>query len=87
MKSSELANTAAYIFCSAQRPPYENRFDFFTLHGLTPTVHFPAFLEHPAFPPTGVARLVEYLGRVIIALYAGIGCPEPELTYALSHVP
>jgi hypothetical protein len=77
----------AYITCSTQRPPHESRFDLFLLHGLTSSVHLVAFLDEPTIGPADLRRIVEYVGRFLIAVYASVGCPEPQLTYALQHQP
>lgn len=79
---NHLANrVAAYI------APYECRFDFFTLHGLTTSIFHSTFLHNNSIKRADIARLLEILGRMILALYAGAGCPAFDLPYTLAHVP
>lgn len=33
------------------------------------------------------ARLIEYTGRVVLILYAGMGCPKPDMEWLLSQTP
>lgn len=33
------------------------------------------------------ARLIEFTGRTVLMLYAGMGCPEPQIDWLLSQTP
>jgi hypothetical protein len=57
------------------------------LHGLTTSIFYSAFLSEPSITPADNARLLEYLGRMMIVLYAGAGSPAFDLEWALSHPP
>ncbi|MCJ1479652.1 hypothetical protein MMC13_008338 [Lambiella insularis] len=82
---AELTNAAVYITAGAQREPHECRFDFFPLHTVTSSIYLTLFEREPSLTNAQKCRLVEYTGRVCMMTYAGMGCPEPNWSWLLSH--
>lgn len=76
-----------YMSASAQKPPFQCRYDFFLIHSTNSTIWQTAFTNEPSLTNLQKARLIEYSGRVMLMLYAGMGCPEPRLDWLLSQPP
>ncbi|KAL8699512.1 MAG: hypothetical protein Q9201_005963 [Fulgogasparrea decipioides] len=82
---AELTNTAVYLTAGAQRPPHECAFDFFLLHTITTSINATIFCNEPTFTTAQKCRLLEYTGRCYLMTYAGMGAPEPNFEWLLSH--
>lgn len=85
--TAELINTAVYTAAASQYPPHECRVDFFLMHGSNASIWHSAFLREPSLTDAQKARLLEYTGRVILMLYAGMGCPAPKMEWLMSQKP
>ena len=85
--TAELINTAVHTAAASQYPPHECRVDFFLMHGTNASVWHSAFLREPSLTNAQKARLLEYTGRVILMLYAGMGCPSPKIDWLMSQKP
>lgn len=85
--TAELINTAVYTAAASQFPPHECRVDFFLMHGTNASIWHSAFLREPSLTNAQKARLLEYTGRVIMMLYAGMGCPAPQTEWLMSQKP
>ena len=85
--TAELINAAVYMSASAQFPPHECRIDFFLMHGTNCSIWHTAFLHEPSLTNAQKARLLEYTGRTILMLYAGMGCPTPNIEWLMSQKP
>lgn len=72
---------------AAQSPPHECRFDFFLIHGSNASIWQTAFTEESSLSRAQKARLIEYSGRVILMLYAGMGSPPLNIDWMLAQVP
>ncbi|KAK3172078.1 hypothetical protein OEA41_004163 [Lepraria neglecta] len=85
--TAELINTVVHTAAASQYPPRECRVDFFLMDGTNASVWHSAFLREPSLTNAQKARLLEYTGRVILMLYAGMGCPSPKMDWLMSQKP
>lgn len=69
--------SSVFFSTTAQHPPNVHKVDFYYMHCVNSSVFFSAFLKHrDVFPPGALRRLLEWKGRVDLALYASRGAPE-----------
>lgn len=64
-----------YYSVTSQHPPNVPTLDFFYIHSITLSVHFPSFLTHPALSPEARVRFLEWKVRWDLANYASRGAP------------
>ncbi len=76
-----------YIAASAQRPPHEPRYDFFLIHGSNACLWHSVFLAEPSITRAQKAHLVQTTGHMLLFLWAGMGCPRPNIDWMMSHDP
>ena len=76
-----------FLVHACQCPPHECRPDFFLMHGSNVSIWLSVFLAEPSLSPAQKARLIEYTGRTILMLYAGMGCPDPRMEWVMSQKP
>lgn len=67
-----------YYTTMAQRSNKQIRFDFMLMHTVTTATFLPIYLKTDWIKPESNARLVEWLGRANLLLYAECGAPEPH---------
>ena len=60
---------SAYICGAAQRPSKEIKIDFLGMHGVNATILVSAILEQPWLSIQNKTRLLEWVGRFLLALY------------------
>lgn len=82
-----LLTTTVWIAASAQRAPYQCHFDFFLIHGSNASIWQTAMTNEASFTREQKARLIEFTGRTVLMLYAGMGSPEPNIDWLLSQPP
>jgi hypothetical protein len=75
-KTAEMINTAIYFSGAAQKPSKQIKFDFFFMHCVNCSIFFSAFLKEPWLKLEDKVRLLEWKGRMDLALYVSRGCPE-----------
>ncbi len=75
-KTAEMINACAYFAGGAQMPDKVVKFDFFYMHCLNCSIFFSAFLNEEWMKIEDKARLLEWKGRMDLALYASRGSPE-----------
>ncbi|KAL6812672.1 hypothetical protein V8C40DRAFT_277780 [Trichoderma camerunense] len=78
IKAVELFNACAYYTTMAQRSNKQIRFDFMLMHTVTTATFLPIYLKTDWIRPESKARLIEWLGRANLLLYAECGAPEPH---------
>jgi hypothetical protein len=78
---------AVWIASMAQRKPYLAHFDFFLIHGSNAAIWQTAMTNEASLTRAQKARLIEFTGRTILMLYAGMGSPEPNIQWLLSQPP
>ncbi|KAH0840397.1 Oxidoreductase AflY [Fonsecaea pedrosoi] len=75
-KTAEMINAAVYFTGAAQKPTKQVKFDFFYMHCVNSSIFFSAFLKEPWLKTEDKCRLLEWKGRLDLALYVSRGCPE-----------
>ncbi|KAJ9636519.1 hypothetical protein H2204_005352 [Knufia peltigerae] len=75
-KTAEMINAAVYFAAGAQRPGKQVKFDFFYMHSVNCSIFFSAFLDEPWLSTENKCRLLEWKGRLDLAMYVSRGCPK-----------
>ncbi|KAL6241941.1 hypothetical protein RBB50_011186 [Rhinocladiella similis] len=75
-KTAEMINAAVYFAGGAQRPGKQVKFDFFYMHSVNCSIFFSAFLDEPWLSIENKCRLLEWKGRLDLAMYVSRGSPE-----------
>ena len=86
-KTAEMINTTMYFAGAAQRPPKQVKFDFYYIHCTNCSTFFSAFLKQPWLSTENKVRLLEWKGRLDLALYASRGSPELLLDEITNYEP
>jgi len=74
-KTAEMINAAVYFAGAAQRPTKQVKFDFFYMHCVNCSIFFSAFIHEPWLSAEDKCRLLEWKGRLDLAMYVSRGCP------------
>jgi hypothetical protein len=74
--AAEVIDAAVYFTAAAQHPPHVVKMDFFYMHAVTSSVFLSVFLRQPWLAPAAKARIIEWKGRLDLALYASRGSPR-----------
>ncbi|KAI4254109.1 MAG: hypothetical protein LQ352_003276, partial [Teloschistes flavicans] len=85
--TAEIINISIYIAASAQRPPHEPRYDFFLIHGSNACLWHSVFLAEASITRAQKAHMIETTGHMLLFLWAGMGCPRPNIDWLLGHAP
>ncbi|KIW68530.1 hypothetical protein PV04_04469 [Phialophora macrospora] len=75
-KTAEMINAAIYFTGAAQKPGKQVKFDFYYMHSVNCSIFFSAFVKEPWMKVEDKARLLEWKGRIDLALYVSRACPE-----------
>lgn len=75
-KTAEMINAAAYFTGAAQNPPKQVKFDFFHIHCVNSSIFFSTFLRQEWLSTSNKVRLLEWKGRIDLAMYASRGTPK-----------
>ncbi|KAL2010604.1 hypothetical protein VTN00DRAFT_6411 [Thermoascus crustaceus] len=86
-KMAEMINAVVYYTIAAQRPPKEIKFDFFYMHSVNSSIFFPALLSLPSLSTRAKLRLMEWKGRVDLAMYVSRGSPNLLLEEITNYQP
>jgi hypothetical protein len=78
-RTAEMINNCAYFMGGAQWPGKAVKFDFFYMHCVNCTIFFSVFLGQEWMRVEDKVRLLEWKGRLDVAMYASRGCPELRL--------
>lgn len=76
MKTAEMINANAFFAGAAQMPPKQVKFDFFYMHCVNCSIFFDAFRQQKWLSDENKCRLLEWKGRMDLALYVSRGSPE-----------
>ncbi|KAI9744191.1 MAG: hypothetical protein M1818_002343 [Claussenomyces sp. TS43310] len=79
--------SSVYFTATAQHPPKQVKFDFFYIHCVNSSIFWSTFRELPFLSSAQKARLLEWKGRMDLALYASRGCPALLLEEVTGYVP
>ncbi|KAF2094366.1 hypA-like protein [Rhizodiscina lignyota] len=87
-KMMEMMNAAIYFTAAAQRPNKSVKMDFYYMHCVNSSIFFPSFLS-PDSPLSTASkiRLLEWKGRIDLALYASRRAPPLLLSEVTSYRP
>lgn len=75
-KTAEMINAAAYFTGAAQHPPKQVKFDFYFMHCMNCSIFFSSFLQQEWLSTKNKIRLLEWKGRLDLAMYASRKTPE-----------
>lgn len=74
--AAQVINAAAYFTTAAQRPPYVVKMDFFYMHAVTSSIFLSVFLDQAWIADAYKAKLIEWKGRLDLALYVSRQSPK-----------
>jgi len=75
-KTAEMINVASYFTACAQSPPHKVMFDFYYMHCVNASIFFSAFLRQEFLTDKDKRRLLEWKGRIDLAMYASRHSPD-----------
>jgi hypothetical protein len=78
-ETAAMIDACAYFMGGAQWPGKEVKFDFYYMHCVNCSIFFSTFLEQDWMRVEDKVRLLEWKGRLDVAMYASRGCPELRL--------
>jgi hypothetical protein len=78
---------AAYICGAAQRPSKEIKIDFLGMHGVNATILVSAILEQPWLSFQNKTRLLEWVGRFLLALYCSNHVAPLHVSEVSDYIP
>ncbi|KIW81508.1 hypothetical protein Z517_04533 [Fonsecaea pedrosoi CBS 271.37] len=85
--AAEVINADAYLTGAAQNPPKVVKMDFFYMHAANSSIFLSVFLAQDWITPQIKAKLVEWKGRLDLALYASRGAPKLFLDEIANYPP
>ena len=86
-KTAEMINATVFFAGSAQRPSKQVKFDFFYMHCVNCSIFFSTFIKEPWLSVEDKCRILEWKGRLDLALYVSRGCPELLLDEVRNYQP
>jgi hypothetical protein len=78
---------AAYICGAAQRSLKEIKIDFLGMHGVNATILVSAILEQPWLSIQNKTRLLEWVGRFLLALYCSNHVAPLHVSEVSDYIP
>jgi Questin oxidase-like len=75
-KTAEMISAAAYFTGAAQHPPKQVKFDFYFMHCINASIFFSTFLKQDWLSASNKIRLLEWKGRLDLAMYASRKSPK-----------
>ena len=86
-KTAEMINAVVYYTGAAQRPDKQVKFDFYYIHCANCSIFFSAFVNEPWLKAEDKCRLLEWKGRLDLAMYVSRSCPEPLIDEIKNYQP
>ncbi|KAF7872511.1 hypothetical protein EAF04_003432 [Stromatinia cepivora] len=86
-KTAQMMNSAVYFTAAAQRPPKQVKFDFYNMHCVTSSIFFTSFNKQDFLSEAQKTRLLEWKGRIDLAMYASRRSPQLLLEEISGYVP
>jgi Questin oxidase-like len=86
-KTAEMINAAAYFTGAAQNPPKQVKFDFYYMHCINCSIFFSSFLKQDWLSTSNKIRLLEWKGRLDLAMYASRKSPKLLLNEITDYAP
>ncbi|KAJ5490539.1 hypothetical protein N7453_011364 [Penicillium expansum] len=75
-RTAEMINSNFVFTFGAQRPPKRIKLDFYYIHCTNASIFFSSFLQQEWLSTSTKIRLLEWKGRMDLAVYASRGCPK-----------
>jgi hypothetical protein len=86
-KTAEMINASVLFTGTAQHPPKEVKFDFYFIHCVNASIFHSAFLTQDWLSDASKRRLLEWKGRVDLAMYASRRCPDILINEIMDYKP
>ena len=86
-KMAEMINASVYFTCAAQHPPKQIKFDFYFMHCVNCSIFFSSFLQQPWLNASHMTRLLEWKGRLDLAMYASRKSPGLLVSEITEYTP
>jgi Questin oxidase-like len=86
-KTAEMINAAAYFTGAAQNPPKQVKFDFYFMHCINCSIFFSSFLKQDWLSTENKIRLLEWKGRLDLAMYASRKSPKLMMNEIIDYSP
>jgi len=86
-KLAEMAQTSVYILAAAQRPDKALALDFYMMHAANLSVFYPVFLTQTWISSENKCRLLEWKGRLDLAIFASCKAPVLHPDRIASYAP
>ena len=86
-KTAEMINAAVYFTGAAQKRDKQVKFDFYYMHCVNSSIFFSTFLKESWLKDEDKCRLLEWKGRIDLALYVSRACPELLLDEIKNYQP
>lgn len=86
-KTAEMINAAIYFTGTAQKPTKQVKFDFYFMHCVNCSIFFSTFIREPWLSEQDKCRLLEWKGRLDLAMYVSRACPEPLIDEIKTYKP
>jgi hypothetical protein len=74
-KTAEMIDSTVFYTAAAQHPPKDIKFDFFFMHCVNASIFWATFNALPWLSEAMKRRLLEWKGRIDLAMYASRGSP------------
>jgi Questin oxidase-like len=84
-KTAEMVNAASYFTACAQHPPNRIMFDFYYMHCVNASIFSSTFLAQDWLSDASKRRLLEWKGRMDLAMYASRHSPGLLLNEISNH--
>ncbi len=75
-ETAEMIMAAAFFTGAAQNPPKQIKFDFYYMHCINSSIFFSSFLKQEWLSTSNKIRLLEWKGRLDLAMYASRRAPK-----------
>ncbi|KAE8553234.1 hypothetical protein EYB25_004616 [Talaromyces marneffei] len=81
----EMVNAIVYCAAASQHPPNVVKYEFILIHAVNCSIFFSAILDRPWISTRAKVRLLEWIGRMDLLLYASRHCPPLNLNEITSY--
>ncbi|KEF63694.1 uncharacterized protein A1O9_01672 [Exophiala aquamarina CBS 119918] len=86
-KTAEMIGASIYFTGAAQHPPKKVKFDFYYMHCVNSSIFFSTLIKEPWLSTENKCRILEWKGRIDLALYVSRACPELLLDEIKNYKP
>jgi hypothetical protein len=86
-KTVEMYNTVVYYTAAAQHPPKQVKFDFYFMHCVNSSIFWTTFNALPWLSIESKIRLLEWKGRMDLAMYASRRSPALLMEEIVQYTP